>query len=196
MSTQLGLVVCLSSPPSVGLRTARRRQLPYRTTLEKGLANTSFLPYLVFAKIFQRCRWFILVNLTHFGPCVILNHFSMITQFYSFFDIFMIYARSTSYFLETNSSFVKHCPQRYYFKSSTVRTPYTGCFYHTQQCHRFNATEKWRNAGLFGLPRHSYVEATAWGKLVLACVQILFKIFGNIRLLARKNINSLIAPTY
>jgi len=32
-----------------------------------------------------------------------------------------------------------------------------------------------RNAGLFGLPRHSYVEATAQSKLAPACLQILSK---------------------
>jgi len=40
------------------------------------------------------------------------------------------------------------------FKISTV---HTRSLYHSQQRYHFNGTEKWRNAGLFGLPCHSYV---------------------------------------
>ena len=45
----------------------------------------------------------------------------------------------------------------YYFNISRVCT---SRLYFSQQCHHFNGTEKW----LFGLPRHSYVAATARGK--------------------------------
>jgi len=56
---------------------------------------------------------------------------------------------------------------KYYFKISRVRT---SRLYYSPQCHRLNGKQKRRHAGLFGLPRHSYVAATTRGKRVPACV--------------------------
>ena len=47
----------------------------------------------------------------------------------------------------------------------------TSRLYHSQQCNHFNGKEKWRNAGLFGLPRHGYIAATERGKLIPACIR-------------------------